>query len=66
LDRRADDADLCAGEHRVEGGGELAVPIADQELEVLGALAELDQEVADLLGHPVGFQNSGRGADLRR
>ena len=30
----ADDADVRAGEHRVEGGGEFAVPVADQETEL--------------------------------
>jgi hypothetical protein len=32
-DRGADDADVGAGEDRVEGGDELAVPVADQETE---------------------------------
>ena len=40
-DRGADDADVGAGEHGVEGGGELAVPVADQEPELLGAVAEV-------------------------
>ena len=31
--RCADDADVCAGEHRVEGGGELGISVADQEPE---------------------------------
>jgi hypothetical protein len=31
--RRADDADVCAGEHRVEGGGELGISVADKEPE---------------------------------
>ena len=39
LDWRADDADVGAGEHRVEDGGELAVPVADQEAELPGAVA---------------------------
>ena len=30
-DRGADDPDIGAGEHSVERGGELAVPVADQE-----------------------------------
>jgi hypothetical protein len=49
---RAENADVGAGEHGVEGGGELAVPIADQEPELLGAVAEVHQEVAGLLGDP--------------
>ena len=48
----ADDADVGAGEHGVEGGGELAVPVADQEPELLGAVAEVHQQVAGLLGDP--------------
>jgi hypothetical protein len=36
----ADDADVGAGEHGVEGGGELAVPVTDQESKPLGAVAE--------------------------
>src|SRR5687768_17544500 len=34
-DRGADDADVGAGEDRVERGGELAVPVADQEPELV-------------------------------
>ena len=48
----ADDADVGAGEHGVEGGGELAVPVADQEPELLGAVAEVHEQVAGLLGDP--------------
>src|SRR5687767_10634041 len=33
--RGGDDADVGAGEDRVEGAGELAVPVADQEPELL-------------------------------
>jgi hypothetical protein len=44
--------DVGAAEHRVKGGAELAVPIADQEPELLGAVAEVHQEVAGLLGDP--------------
>ncbi len=51
--RGADDADIGTGEDRVERGGELAIPVTDQEPEPLGALAEVHQEVAGLLGHPV-------------
>jgi hypothetical protein len=47
-DRSADDADVGAGERGVERGGELAVPVADQEPEPLGAIAELHQQVAGL------------------
>ncbi len=50
--RGADDPDVGTGEDRVERGGELAVPVADQEPEPVGAFAEVYQEVAGLLGHP--------------
>src|SRR5690242_1437945 len=36
-DRRADDPEIGAGEDRVERGGELAVSVADQEPEPVGA-----------------------------
>ena len=45
-------ADVGAGEDGVEGGGELAVPVADQEPEPVGAVAEVHQQVAGLLGDP--------------
>ena len=38
--RGADDADGGAGEDRVEGGGELAVSVADQESEPVGVVAK--------------------------
>jgi hypothetical protein len=51
-DRSADDPNVGTGEDRVERGGELAVPVADQELEPVGAITEVHQQVAGLLGHP--------------
>jgi hypothetical protein len=53
-----------AGEHRVEGGGELAVPVTDQKPEPLGAVAELHQQVAGLLGHPAGGGMGGDPGDV--
>src|SRR4051812_39031684 len=44
--RAAEDADVGSSEYRVEGGGELAVPVADQESERIGAVAEVDEQVA--------------------
>jgi hypothetical protein len=41
-----------AREHLVEHAGELAVTIPDQELELGGALAEIHEQVAGLLGCP--------------
>ena len=48
----ADDADVGVGEHRVEGGGELGIAVADQEPKLGGVVAEVYQQVAGLLGHP--------------
>jgi hypothetical protein len=42
--------DVGGGEDRVEGCGGLPGAVADQEPEVRGAVAEVHQEVADLLG----------------
>src|SRR3954463_15562306 len=43
-DRGADDPQVGAGEDGVEGGGELAVSVADQEPELLAAIAEVHHE----------------------
>ncbi len=40
------------GEHRVERGGELPGPVSDKDLELFGALAEIHQEIPDLLRSP--------------
>jgi hypothetical protein len=37
-----DDADVGAGEHGVDGVGELGIAVADQEPELLGAVTEGD------------------------
>ena len=50
--RGADDPDVGVGEDGVERSGELAVPVADQEPEPIGAIAEVQQQVAGLLGDP--------------
>ena len=39
----ADDGDVGTGEHVVKGGGELAVSVADQKPEPLGAIAEVHE-----------------------
>jgi hypothetical protein len=59
-DRGADDPDVSTGEHGVERGGELAVPVADQEPEPVGVFAEVHEQVAGLLGDPV---SGGMGGD---
>jgi hypothetical protein len=50
--RCADDPDIGAGEHGVEGGGELAVSVADQEPKLSDTVTEVHQQVAGLLGDP--------------
>jgi hypothetical protein len=59
-DRGADGAEVGAGEYRVEGGGELAVPVADQEVEPAGVVGEVQEQVAGLLGYP---RPGGMGSD---
>jgi hypothetical protein len=44
--------DPGTGQDGVKGVGELPGPVADQEAEVRGAIAEVHQEIADLLGGP--------------
>jgi hypothetical protein len=44
--------DSGGGQDRVEGVGELPGAVADQEPEICDAVAEVHQEVADLLGGP--------------
>jgi len=63
-DRGTEDADVGAGDHGVEGGGELAVPVADQEPGLLGAIAEVPQQVAGLLGDPGAGGMSGDSAEV--
>jgi hypothetical protein len=50
LDWGAEDADAGASEDRVDGGGELAVPVTDQEPKLLGPVTEVHQQVASLVG----------------
>jgi len=63
-DRAADDADVGAGEDRVEAGGELAVAVADQEPELVGLLAEVHERVAGLLGHLGAGGMGGDGGEV--
>ena len=64
-DRGSDDLDVGAGEDRVERGGELAVPVADQEPEPFGVVREVHEQVADLLGHPGSGRMGGDPGDVR-
>jgi hypothetical protein len=52
LDGAAQDPDAGAGEHRVEGGGELGVAVAEQELDRFDVLAEVHEQVAGHLRDP--------------
>ena len=44
--RDLDHLDASGGEHRIEGGGELGVPVTDQEAERGDSLTQVHQEVA--------------------
>jgi hypothetical protein len=52
LRRAAENPDAFRGEHGVEGAGELARAVPDQELDSGHALAEVHQEVAGCLCRP--------------
>ena len=56
--------DAGAGQGRVEGVGELPGAVADQEPEVRGVIAEVHQEVADLLAGPRSVRVSGHSEDV--
>jgi hypothetical protein len=56
--------DAGAGQGSVEGIGELPSAIADQEPEVGGAVSEVHQEVADLLGSPGAVRVGGDPEDV--
>jgi hypothetical protein len=63
-DRGTDDADVGTDEDGVERRGELAVPVADQEPEPLGVLAEVHEQVAGLLGDPGAGRVGGDPRDV--
>ena len=52
LDRCAHDCDGLGGEDGVERGGELAVPVPDQEAEPGSPVAEIGQQVPGAMGDP--------------
>jgi hypothetical protein len=54
LDRCLDDPDALGMEYGIEGAGELGIPVADQEPELAGLVAEVEQEITRLLGDPRG------------
>nr|WP_222849141.1 hypothetical protein [Trebonia kvetii] len=65
-DGRLDHPHAVAGEDVVECRGELAVPVADQESELPGPLAEVHQEVAGLLDGPGPGRMGGDAQDVHR
>ena len=56
--------DTGTGQHRVERFGELPGPVADQEPEVRGAITEIHEQVADLLGGPRPVRMRGHPEDV--
>ena len=54
LDRCLDDLDALGLEDGIEGAGELGIPVAEQEPELAGLVAEVEQEITRLLGDPRG------------
>jgi hypothetical protein len=56
--------DIGAGQGRVERCGELPGPVADQEPEAGGVVAEVHQEIADLLGGPRPIRVCGDPGDV--
>jgi hypothetical protein len=48
----ADGPDVGASEHCVEGGGEPAVPVTNQEVKLLDAVAKVHEHVVGLLSDP--------------
>src|SRR6187551_2545033 len=56
--------DPDAGQGGIEGGGELAGSVADEEPEAGGAVVEVHQQVAGLLGGPGSGRVAGRAEDV--
>ena len=56
--------DTCGSQEHIEGRGELPGPVADQESELCGAIAEIYQQVADLLCGPRVVRVRGHAEDM--
>nr|WP_220447739.1 hypothetical protein [Nonomuraea diastatica] len=56
--------DTYGGEHLIEDGSELSVPIADKEAKRPCSLAEVDQEVAGLLSGPCAGRVTGHAQNV--
>ena len=57
--------DARIGQYRVERGRELSGPVADEEPAPLGALAEVHDEIAGLLGGPESVGMRGHAEDVQ-
>jgi len=62
--RCLDDPDVDGGEDGVEGGGELAVSVSDEEPEVVVAVLEVHQQVAGEFGEPGSGRMGGDAEDV--
>src|SRR4051812_24410207 len=62
--RRTDDPDTCALEQPIEGRGELAIAVMDEEAHLAAAIVEVDQQVARLLRDPGRVRVAGAGEVL--
>src|SRR5450759_2052888 len=63
-DRSADGLDTDRGEHLVEAGGELGVPVADEESEHPTGILQVRGEIAGHLGDPWAVRVGGRSEDV--
>ena len=66
LRRAGENPDACRREDGVEGAGELACAIPDQELDCIRACAEVHQEVAGCLCRPRAVRVRGDAGQVRR
>ena len=66
LRRDLDHLDIIGGENGIEGGGELGVPVTEQEAERTDPLTEVHQQVAGCLGGPGCRRMSGHAQDVHR
>jgi hypothetical protein len=62
--RNPDRLDTHVGQDGIEGGRELASPVADKKSELIGSIAKIHHEVADLLGGPSTVRVRGRAEDV--
>ena len=62
--RCLDHFDAGPGEHGIEGGAELRVPVAQQEPEAVGSLVEVHQQIPSLLDDPATGRVGGRPGDV--